>query len=222
MPPANRLSPLTLCGLLTLAVSCSWTAHDATTTSQPSYVVMPSATIRPTDTSAPTVPPTVEPTVTLALYPYGGWTVYTSDTFGFSFEYPARNVEGICGRIYIEEQFGQTHFLTEGGTTGVLVIYPWEGDLNDYVAEQIASEMSYDEPPLVEETTVDRAPALRVTQTFSGPGALQYRIDVFTAFGGRLYWLHYAMSNWVYCDAPPISEEAVFNHILTSWRFYQH
>ncbi len=66
---------------------------------------------------------------------------------------------------------------------------------------------------------MDSVPAVRLVYAFPKPSATQYQKVAFVARDGRLFEIGYAAANFVWCDAPPISEEAVYEHLVSTWEF---
>ncbi|MCJ7513655.1 MAG: hypothetical protein MUO23_11875 [Anaerolineales bacterium] len=153
-----------------------------------------------------------------APQPEGGWVTYRNDVWGFSFQYPAIYDTAPCGEIYLESIEGHTTLHFRQGAIWVRVYDNWAGDLATYVSDTLANT-PVQLLTAVESFSLDGTLAFRVIRGFPPSAATQYEKLAFAAYGSRLYSFTYRMMNWVYCDASPISEEAVYDHLLATWHF---
>jgi hypothetical protein len=75
----------------------------------------------------------------------------------------------------------------------------------------------------LEPFSVDGAPALRaiVRERQQTNPNIDYTKQVFVAFAGRLYQFTYShvIHTSTECDIPPLSEEAVYDHLLSTVEF---
>jgi len=185
----------------------------------------------PAGTAAVTPPETdLTPTPTPAPYwdhapltsgPDGGWQTYQSGKLGFSFQYPAVYDQSECGRIWLQDKYWYDPPYTAVGlgSINIHVFESWTGDL----ADQVSAVTSAPESQLltaVEPLSVGGVPALRfIFRPRELPGT-DYIKTTFVVFAGRLYHFSYAhLAHVRDCDAPPLSEEEVYDHLLSTVEF---
>ncbi len=150
--------------------------------------------------------------------PTGGWTTYTNVQYGFSFEYPSMYDTGPCGKLIVRESAQQFEIQFDGGTTSITITPAKNIDLKKY-AQQLIDKDSY--PPLtaVNDFMIDGVSAVRFGLRLGLPMSAQYQKLAIMIHEGKLYLFQYSFVNFVWCDAPPISEEAVYEHLIATWHF---
>jgi hypothetical protein len=222
------LAPLLL--LLALA-SCKGPARPITVT--PGETVLtstPTPTLAHTPTPALTSTPTPAPywdLLPLTSEPEGGWKIYQNDELDFTFQYPAAHDEGVCGKVWVEDKYWRDPPGIAVGLSSInmYVFNTWSGDLADQLS-MVTSRPDVQLLSAVEPFSIDGLPARRFI--YRGRGGLDieampptdYIKRAFVAFEGTLYefaYLHFAHVRD--CDAPPLSEEAVYEHLLTTVEF---
>jgi hypothetical protein len=128
--------------------------------------------------------------------------------------------EADCGSVFVAEKEGYTLVGFEGGAIRIQVWEAWAGDLAEHTS-QVLSESGAQLLTAVEQSTLDGLPALRFIYRYPEPTALEYGKIAFAAFEGRLYVFEYKHTDTrvFTCDAPPLSEEAVYEHLLSTLEF---
>jgi hypothetical protein len=195
-----------------------------------------------TDRATPTPPRTpywdLQP---LTAQPEGGWKTYRNEELGLAFEYPAVYDELDCGHLYLFEKVYKDTTLSScplpavsGGPQGAECRYTvvgsraiqvrvwdrWAGDLTERVAA-IQGGPEIQELTAMEPFSIDGVPAFRRVYTAPQQADLVYVKDAFAVFDGRLYDFSYhrmLLSN-MQCDAPPLSQEEVYEHLLATFEF---
>jgi hypothetical protein len=150
--------------------------------------------------------------------PEGGWKTQRMDELNFAFQYPAVYDEVDCGRIFVVEKDEYTLIGFEGGTIRIRMFESWTGDLAEYASE-IVSESDVQLLTAVEQFSTDGLPAFRLIYRIPGSSDPDYVKIAFAAFEGRLYLFQYNHMHSIICDAPPLSEEAVYEYILSTVEF---
>lgn len=167
------------------------------------------------------------PTITPAPYwdlqplditPEGGWFVYRNDTYGIYFEYPVSYNTGTCGSIFVDDWDEGETIGFKYGTIFIQITVGWQGNLLEYVSSKVAST-EIQMATRIEEFTIDGVIAYRYIQQFDPEAATDYRKSAYVSYEGNLYYFSYSFMNFVWCDAPNLSEEAVFENIISSWKF---
>ena len=203
-----------------LAVAVSLLAACGIPEPSPSPVWL-SPTPRPTPTAAPTPGPygllfPLPPD----LHPEGGWKTRRLEELSFAFQYPSTYDEGDCGRIFVTEKEGYTLVGFQGVNISIRVVESWEGDLADYVTEAVSGSSS---PTLwltgAEPFSLDGVPAFRLMYEITDSAEPIYGKIAFAAFEGKLIGFEYKHFALSLCDPPPFPEEAVYEHMLSTWEF---
>jgi hypothetical protein len=169
----------------------------------------------------------VTPTPTPAPYwdllpldaqPEGGWKTARIEELNLTLQYPAVYDEGDCGKLFVSEKAEWMLVGFEGGTIRIRRFKSWAGDLAGYVSESAASS-DVQLLTAVEPFSVDRAPGFRHIYRIPGVAAPDYVKVAFASFGGSLYMFQYNHMDFSTCDAPPLSEEAVYEYMLSTLEF---
>ena len=198
-------------GLLVL-VSCSPARFEPEGTATEAVSISPTPTSRPYWDLLP-----------LPSDPAGGWTAIRMEDSGISFQYPSVYQEGNCGTIFTEDKMGadyQSRLIGfEGSSIRIHVFDEWGSEL-----DQIAGG---DQPPSegelvtsVEPFSLGGMPAVRYISMIPNNVALEYTKVALAYHGDRLYM--FSFGNVTYlpsCDAPPLSEEQVYEHLLSTLDF---
>lgn len=157
----------------------------------------------------------------LDTQPEGGWKTHQIEELNIAFQYPSLYDEVDCGRIFVEEKVvGESAYTLvgfEGGSIRIRIFESWDADL----AESVSKGKTGSEAQLltaVEQFYLDGAPARRHIYRIPGVADPDYIKIAFAAFGGRLYMFQYNHMHSV-CDAPPLSEESVYEHLLSTVEF---
>jgi hypothetical protein len=150
--------------------------------------------------------------------PQGGWTTYTNTDYGFSFEYPAIYDTGQCGKLVVRESAEQFEMYNDGGTILIRIKPANDVPLEEY-AKRLIEKNSYSPLTPVEDFTIDGIPAIHFILPIGFPESAQYRKLALLIHQAKLYSFEYSAQNFVGCHAPPISEEAVYEHLISTWRF---
>jgi hypothetical protein len=154
--------------------------------------------------------------------PEGGWKTEPMEQLGFALQYPAAYDEGECGRPFVDEKADWTVVGFDGGAIRIRILHEaWTGDLADHALQGL-DESGAQLLTVVEPFSIDGVPAVRyIVHEIPGPRAPQYRKYALAASEGRLYTFEYSRfhGKLFVCDAPPLSEEAVYEHLLTTFEF---
>jgi hypothetical protein len=96
----------------------------------------------------------------------------------------------------------------------------WAGDLAERLAA-LQTEPEVQVLTAVEPFSVDGESAFPVVHTLPRQADLEYVKSAATAFGGRLHEFSYGrmLLSSMQCDAPPLSQEAVYEHLLSTFEF---
>lgn len=158
----------------------------------------------------------------LTSQPEGGWKTYRNEELGLAFQYPAVYDQLECGQsVLFPKAYEGVAFTAIGlGAIRIRVYKAWVGD----VAERAAAIQAATEAQLltaVEPFSIDGVPAFRLVYSVPSEADLQYVKYAVAAFGGRLYEFSYHRTPVAYlqCDAPPLSQEAVYEHLLSAFEF---
>jgi hypothetical protein len=200
----------------------------------PALIALNSCTTSPdTVVSTPWLEPDFStPTPTYAPYwdlfpvdsqPEGGWQRYQMQDLNFAFRYPSLYDESDCGRIFVAEKVVGDYAYTLigfGGSIRIRIYEAWGNDLAEYVSQ---GEAGPDIQLLtgVEQFSIDGIPARRHIYRIPGEADLEYIKMAVAAFDDRLYMFQYNHPPLVICDAPPLSEEAVYDYLLSTFEFIQ-
>lgn len=190
----------------------------------------PSSTITGTPTdSGQTIPtPKLMPywdLQPLDIEPTGGWTTFRTDEMDLAYQYPSLYDEIDCGKIFVEDKVvGENEYSLigfVGGTIRIRIFSNWDRRLDELAFEgKVSSDLRL--LTSVEQFSLGRVPANRHIYMIPDSLAMEYTKIVTAVFKDNLYLFQY--DNFVdrsRCDAPPLSEEAVFEHLLSTVEFIQ-
>lgn len=161
----------------------------------------------------------------LDIEPPGGWATFQTNEMDLAFQYPSLYDEIDCGKIFEEDKVvGENEYRLigfVGGTIRLRIFHTWDRQLDELAFEGKASS---DLKLLtnVEQFSLGGTPARRHIYLIPDSLAIEYTKIVTAVFEERLYLFQY--NNYVdrsRCDAPPLSEEAVFEHVLSTVEFIQ-
>ena len=150
--------------------------------------------------------------------PVGGWETYTNTQYGFSFEYPSKYYTGSCGKLIIRESAQQFEIHVDGGTIFIKITSADDIGLEAY-AQQLIDKNGYSPLTTVDDFMIDGIPAVHFMLPLGLPTSAQYQKLALMIHQDQLYLFQYSFQNFVGCDAPPISEEAVYEHLISTWHF---
>jgi hypothetical protein len=150
--------------------------------------------------------------------PEGGWTTYTNRRYGFSFEYPSKYDTGSCGKLIVRESAQQLEIHVDGGTTFIKVTPANDIDLGAY-AQQLIDKNGYPPMTTLDSFNIDGVPAVRFMLPLGLPTSAQYQKLALMIHQDKFYLFQYTFQNFVGCDAAPISEEAVYENLISTWHF---
>jgi hypothetical protein len=216
--------------LLALASCKGPSGSIAVTPGETNLAPVPTPTLAYTLTPALTSTPTPAPywdLLPLTSEPEGGWKTYQNDELDFTFQYPAAHDESVCGRVWLEDKYWRDPPGIAVGLSAInmYVFDIWSGDLADHVS-MVTSRPEVQLLTAVETFSIDGLPALRfIFRGRGGPNievmpTTDYIKRAFVAFEGTLYGFAYLhLARFRDCDAPPLSEEAVYEHLLTTVEF---
>jgi hypothetical protein len=175
------------------------------------------------------IPPTPTPTpapywdlLPLTSEPEGGWKTYRSDELAFAFQYPAVYDKSECGEIWTKEidtEEAAYSVIGMPGTIQVHVFKRWEGDAAGWLS---APASAPDQQALteVEQFSLGGVPAFRAIYQVPAQPEIDYVKIALVEFAGRLYqFAYFKMPAHGTCDAPPLSEEEVYEHLLSTVEF---
>jgi hypothetical protein len=171
----------------------------------------------PTPTPGPYFPifATTEP-------PEGGWVTYRDESLGLSFEYPAVYDLAQCGNITAELGRSGLVIYPNRGSFYIFITEQWGGDLHAHVLEEMtrgAGPGGIQPLTIAEPYSLDGAPAYRFILRYPRIAATYLSKHVFAEHNSNLYEIRYSDDPFSGCDSPPISDEAVFEHVVLTWQF---
>jgi hypothetical protein len=211
--------------LLALASCKGPSSSIAVTPGETNLAPVPTLTLAYTPTPALTSTPTPAPywdLLPLTSEPEGGWKTYQNDELDFSFQYPAaHDTEGVCGRVWLEDKYWRDPPGISVGLSSInmFVFDTWSGDLADQVS-MVTSRPDVQLLTPVEAFSIDGLPALRFIFRGEVMPTTDYIKRAFVAFEGTLYEFAYLhLAHVKDCDAPPLSEEAFYEHLLSTVEF---
>jgi hypothetical protein len=155
--------------------------------------------------------------------PAKGWKTHRLEELGLAFQVPCVYDEMDCGRIFVEEKaLGENAYTLvgfAGGSIRIRVFRSWEPSLAEYVSDGITAPDAQ-LITAVEPFSLGGVPARRHITWIPGSRALEYDKSAGAVFEGRLYMFEYSeVVDRSMCDAPPLSEEAVYEHLLSTVEF---
>jgi hypothetical protein len=157
--------------------------------------------------------------------PVGGWISARMEDAGISFQYPAVYQEGNCGAIFTEDKVTADYQCRligfDGGTIRIHVFRVWGSEL-----DKIAREGQ--PPPYIKLVTpVERfslggIPAVRYVSMNPDSKTIEYSKEALAIYGDKLYAFSYLnLPEWPSCDAPPLSEQQVYEYLLSTLEFLE-
>jgi len=195
---------------------------------QTEQVIIPTETI----TAAPS--PTTLPywdLLPLDWDPDGGWTTLRVEEFDIAIQIPSVYQTGNCGALFIEDKkrsgdetadaYEARLIGFEGGTIRIHIYTVWPEDLDNFVREGQALPHSPFITP-VEHFSIDGIPAVRYISTNPDQEMLLYVKVAFVYYLDRLYSFSFASVPYLpSCDAYPLSEEQVFEYLVSTVEFLE-
>ena len=122
--------------------------------------------------------------------------------------------------IFVTEKEGYTLVGFQGANISIRVFEPWQGDLADYVTEDVSGASSRTQwLTFAEPFSLDGVLAFRLMYKTADSADPIYGKTAFAAYEGKLYGFEYKHFPSSVCDPAPFPEEAVYEHILSSWNF---
>lgn len=179
-------------------------------------------------TSAPTLAPYWDQ-LPLTSQPDGGWSTYRNDELNLSFQYPTMYDKDKCRKIWLEDKYWREPPTTVIGlwriSITVVEAKDWTGDLASQ-ASQLTSRPEVQPLSAVEPFSIGGLPALRFIYRGRGGPDIQAMPDTdyikraYVAFAGRFYeFAYHHLARVTDCDAPLFSEEAVYDHLISTVEF---
>jgi len=141
------------------------------------------------------------------------------------FDYPSIYDNGECGAIFNVEKDIEDHqydLIGLGSSIRVRVFKKWGSRMDGLIRTN--------QPPsdIILLTDVERfilggQPAFRYIHLIpQSPGTFEYAKVAWTMYRNRLYWFSYMdIADLAKCNAPPLSEEDVFEHLVSSLEFLE-
>jgi hypothetical protein len=142
---------------------------------------------------------------------------------GVSFQYPSVYQEGGCGMIFTEDKVAADYRCRligfQGSSIRIHVFEEWGSELDDIAGEG--------QPPSIGElvTSVEQfslggIPAVRYVSMIPNNVGLEYRKVALVYYRDKLYMFSYGNVTYLpSCDAPPLSEEQVYEYLLSTLEF---
>jgi hypothetical protein len=150
--------------------------------------------------------------------PEGGWKTYTNMKYGFSFEYPSTYDTESCGKLIVQESAQEFEIHVDKGTIFIKVMPANDVDLQTY-AQQLINKNGYPPMTTLDSFQIDGIPAVRFMLHLGLPTSAQYQKLALMIHQDNFYLFQYSFQNFVGCDASHISEEAVYEMLIATWRF---
>src|SRR5688572_2419564 len=163
-------------------------------------------------------PGSYEAPLPLRSTPEGGWKTYTNTQYGFSFQYPSKYDTGSCGKLIVHESAQEFEIHVDGGTIFIKVMPANDIDLEAY-ARQLIDKNGYPPMTTLDSFKIDGVPAVRFMLPLGLPTSAQYQKLALMIHQDKFYLFQYSFQNFVGCDASPISEEAVYENLISTWNF---
>lgn len=150
--------------------------------------------------------------------PVGGWKTYTNTQYGFAFEYPESYDTGSCGKLIVSESEQQFEIHVDGGTISIKITPANDIDLEAY-AQRLIDKNGYS-PYTTGDFMIDGVLAVRFTLPIGLlPTSAQYQKLALMIHQDKLHLFQYSFQNFVGCDAARLSEEAVYEYLISTWHF---
>ena len=185
-------------------------------------------TIIPSETISPTPSPTTLPywdLLPLEWEPDGGWTTLQMEEFDIAFQIPAAYQTSSCGKLFTADKGGVTYkgklIGFEWGTIRIHIYTEWEDDWEKLLKEGDSPPGSHYVTP-VERISLDGIPAVRFIGTNPDSIMLDYSKGVWAFYHDKLYTFSFlSLPDYPSCDAPPLSEEQVFEYLMSTVEFLE-
>jgi hypothetical protein len=214
-------------------ISCSPARIGSDGTSTEAVSRAPSPTLQPyrgtprnavSQTPSPTLQPYwgLDPSLP---DPIGGWLTYHAEEVNLVFEYPSVYEHGECGRMFMAEKVvgdREYHLIGFGSSIRISVYEKWSSELDEMTRKgQPPSEQTLLTD--VETFSLGGKPAFRyINLIIQDPKAFEYNKIAWTFYRDKLYLFSYmGIADLARCGAPPLSEEAVYEHMLSSVAFLE-
>jgi hypothetical protein len=182
----------------------------------------------PTQTIAATPSPTTLPywdLLPLDWDPTEGWTTLRLEEVDISIQIPTVYQTGGCGKLFtVEKDVAnyKAHLIGfEGGTIRIHVYSEWEEYLDKLMSAGEAPPGSHLVTP-VERISLGGIPAVRYISTNPDQKMLLYSKGAWAYYHDKLYSFSYLSAPYMpSCDALPLSEEQVFEYLLSTVEFLE-
>jgi hypothetical protein len=196
--------------------------------SQTEQVILPTAT----STTAPS--PTTLPywdLLPLDWDPAGDWTTLRMEEVDIAIQIPSVYQTGSCGALFIEDKKisgdeiidgYEAHLIGfEGSTIRIHIYSVWPEELDNLVRQGQAPPHSPLITP-VEHFSIGGKPAVRYISTNPDQEMLHYSKMAFVYYRDRLYSFSFLSTPYLpSCDAYPLSEEQVFEYLVSTVEFLE-
>jgi hypothetical protein len=163
--------------------------------------------------------------------PDGGWTTLRMEEFDIAIQIPSVYQTGNCGAVFSEDKERSEDEIAdayearligfEGGTIRVHIYSVWPEDLDNLVREGEAPPHSPLITP-VEHFSMGGIPAMRYVSTNPDQEMLLYSKVAWAYYHDRLYSFSFLSAPYLpSCDAFPLSEEQVFEYLVSTAGFLE-
>jgi hypothetical protein len=184
--------------------------------------------IIPTETLSPTPSPTTLPywdLLPLDWDPDGGWTTLVLEESDISFQIPSVYQKGDCGELvtfYKDVANYKAHVIGfEGSRIQLHVFSEWDTDWEKVIKEGKAPQ-GISLVTSVERFSLGDIPAFRYITTIPSAEMLLYSKSALAYYHDKLYSFVYISAPYLpACDAYPISEEQVYEYLLSTVEFLE-
>ncbi|MGD8815466.1 MAG: hypothetical protein PVI78_13420 [Anaerolineales bacterium] len=163
--------------------------------------------------------------------PVGGWTTLRMDEFDIAIQIPSVYQGNNCGAVFTEDKERSEGEMAdayearligfEGGTIRIHIYSVWPEDLDNLVREGEAPTNI----PLVtavEHFSIGGIPAVRYISINPDQEMLLYSKAALVYYGDRLYSFSFLSAPYLpSCDAFPLSEEQVFEYLVSTVEFLE-
>lgn len=161
----------------------------------------------------------------LAADPVGGWISYRMEDSGISFQYPSVYQDGTCGTTFTEDKITADYQCRLIGFAGssirIHVFTVWPSGL-DKIAREGQPPRDTKLVTSVERFSLGGIPAVRYVSMNPDARTLEYSKEALAIYRDRLYAFSYlSLPELPSCDAPPLSEEQVYEYLLSTLRFLE-
>ena len=144
---------------------------------------------------------------------------------GLSFQYPSVYQEGTCGTIRTEDKVTADYqcrlIAFEGGTIRIHVFTVWPSEL-DKLAREGQPPPRWKLVTSVERFSLGGISAVRYVSMNPDAKTLGYSKEALAIYRDKLYAFSYlSIPELPSCDAPPLSEEQVYEYLLSTLEFLE-